>query len=132
MEPARSQLRINGIANIVCLMLMAFTLCLKQWAEVHDYRFSLREVYIDEFGGWTEMGAFKKMCTKNNIDKYSDIREDCKVIKNYEMGGILVRVNQYILFAVFAMSIQVYNSISSFATSFHLDLDIMELEVTLT
>jgi hypothetical protein len=90
MDSSRSKLKLNGVLNIVSLMLMALILCLKQWATVNGFEFSLREVYIEEFGGWTEMSEFKKMCTKFNEDRFEDIREDCKVIRNYEMGGIMV------------------------------------------
>lgn len=83
-------LKLNGTANIVSLVVMACALCLKQWAEVHNYEFSLREIKVNEFGGWIEMGEFKKMCTKSNISKYPDIESDCDVILSYEMGGILV------------------------------------------
>ena len=32
MDSSRSKLKLNGVLNIVSLMLMAFILCLKQWA----------------------------------------------------------------------------------------------------
>jgi len=90
MRNGYDHLKINGTANIVSLVIMACTLCLKQWAYVHDYEFSLREIKVNELGGWIEMGQFKKMCTKSNISRYPDIKADCDVILNYEMGGILV------------------------------------------
>lgn len=129
MRSSLYHLKLNGTANIISLVLMATTLCLKQWAEVHSYEYSLREIKVNELGGWIEIGSFKKMCTDFNISKYPDIKSDCDVILNYEFGGIMVSSIKYLLFAVFAMSIQCYNIMSSFASSAQLGIDIIELEV---
>lgn len=91
MRSSLYHLKLNGAANIVSLVLMATTLCLKQWAEVHKFEFSLREIKADELGGWIEIGSFKKMCTESNISRFPDIKEECDVILNYEFGGIMVR-----------------------------------------
>lgn len=84
------QLKCNAIGNLICLGIYSFILCLKSWAIINNLEFSLREINLEELGGWVDTQHFKKMCTKANISKYSDIRDDCEILTNYEMGGILV------------------------------------------
>ena len=91
MEKAYAQVRLNAIGNILVLMIMIIALCLKDWAIAGGLEFSLREINFKEFGGWIEIGKFKGMCTVYNISRYSDIKDDCEYIYNFEMGGILVR-----------------------------------------
>lgn len=121
-------LKWNSLANIAILTCMIFAMCLKTWGSINGLEFSLRELNLKENGGWVETGRFKKMCTNYNIQKFPDIKNDCEMIGNFEMGGILVRTIQYILFAVFAMGIQCYNILSALVSSFEVPIEVLELE----
>ena len=122
-------LKWNAAGSLLIMMTMIFTLCLKSWGSVDGLHFSLRELDLGDLGGWVETGKFKKMCTKYNISRYPDIKSDCEHIGDFEMGGILVILIQFILFSVFAMSMQCYNILSSLMSSVKLHIEAFEFEV---
>jgi hypothetical protein len=85
-----SHLRLYALGNIGLMVLMIFALISKQWAEVNGLEYSLREINFRELGGWVETGKFKQICTHFNMVKFPDLKEDCQLITNFEVGGILV------------------------------------------
>lgn len=131
MEACLKQIKLNGIGNILSLLVVIYSLSIKNWAVVEGIEFSLRAVNMNNMGGWVDTQRFKHMCTKYNMQQYSDIKDDCEVISSFEMGGILVIIIQLILFAVFGLSIQSYNILSAFSTYYKLNIEVIELQVNL-
>lgn len=57
------------------------------------------------------------MCNEENLHKYRDIRDDCKELDNFELGGVLL-----ILFSVIGMLHNIYNAVSGAIIGYDLNL----------
>jgi len=110
-------MKANSLANLLVLILFVAAVSMKHWFTYKSSEFSLRAINMKELGGWREFGDFEKMCTEDNVHKYSDLKDDCNELKNFELAGVL-----YLVFCVFGMLLNLYNTLTAASVGWSVEL----------
>lgn len=118
-------LRLNTLLNALVLGLMIAAANIEPWFAYKGTQFSLVGLNMEDLGGWQGFGDFAVRCTKDNLDRRRDYRDDCEGLDSYQFAGILA-----LIFLYFGMTIQTFNLISAANLGWGCRLGQFELDVS--
>ena len=89
---ARQHLALNAVLETVILCTVTVASTSKSWFYYRHSEYSLFGMKNDYSGHWMRFSDFQPLCTQYNLDRYSDLADNCEEFRSFEMAGFIVSV----------------------------------------
>lgn len=88
-------LKLNSVLNTIILLLLIIALSTNHWftykvTYTQHNQFGLRQINLNDSGGWSLYDNFRNMCTEEYLNQFQDLRDDCQYLDYFSLAGSTV------------------------------------------